>query len=1205
MGITDTYRGISQVLQSDEESTTKAPGYAGSRAGALNLGEKSQPNILLADPKKMKEREERLNQILQDNPTAGWAGYIGGLIMDPAGWLPWTAPARRLQQINAVRKLYQKTGKVNAAKKLAIEAAGAGSAGAGVGALGYVDENAINPLTGKPMTRADMAIMGGTGSAILGPAFQAAGRKWGRAPKQRVGPNPDPESRGLFPVDKGGGGHRVWNALSKPGPVGAAYGGALGGYAGWQSTEEQELSTRLAALGLGTLGGAAGGATAIKKIGPHKFISNFNLTDENVHLKNRKAGETAKIYKEEIQPTLEKISKLAPEENRALYGYATEKNPSSKLSHLNAIPGVTPGRVTELEALGIEIRSKVDKLAQELVDLGVLDSKIQAKNADSYLHRLFDDPEKAYKALKNSGVTMVGDEFKARGKVERVSRKKWKEMQDDMANPLTSSGAGKTNMDAGGKWLDESGGLVRRQDNMEWEEWDMVPREKKAHDAAVAEHYKKLKAWEDRRVKWAQGNDGHNAVAYQEALDRITKAHKLRRAKKQSPYGEPTPAEINSIRLNDEEIRKTVLAAEKAVDMPPTFRTTAQPKEPRLPDARIRRDWTPEERKYMGEIISAYDSFKATGQLLSNDVAAARFLHRMSKDRNISSPDSPAYNVRKGEDGLPVNLDQQLPMDKHKYGDLSGMYVSKETAFDLGRMNAEVGVSRVKATRLGQKWSKFNGYWKGTKTILNPNVHMNNFMSNVMHYDHGVTDLGAKKWLWLGKSMHALATGSKGTVKIGGKTRKVQELLDEAEEAGMFGGGMMAELGQTEVARIMRGQASVFTKGDPFQMQSAAINIADKVWRKSKAGAQKWLWDVPGKVYQYEDNVFRFALYMAEVDKLVTRGISPDKAGGMAARKGKDWFVNYEDVPEALAVLRELPIPFLSYMWGIIPRIAETAVKSPAKIAKWSGMLALINEVGWETSDISYEDRRDIEHLQENQADGFNSRWGIPGMGPKQLKVGDRLNPFSEQGEEGFLDLSRAYAGGNIFGGKEGEAGSMKFLPEWLQANFGAAGGIIAPLMGYDLYKGKNIPAGMDRFAAVVQQFIPNFPLGEMINSIVPGAEEITNADILPETYAGNKIQRARSGNFSETKDVHTLPTAWASLFGIKLKPVSSSKLQDRIYWRYDSKIRLYDKKISNLGNELSAGGISEDEYERKVGDLIKKQEMVIKQLSKALNRGD
>ncbi len=477
-------------------------------------------------------------------------------------------------------------------------------------------------------------------------------------------------------------------------------------------------------------------------------------------------------------------------------------------------------------------------------------------------------------------------------------------------------------------------------------------------------------------------------------------------------------------------------------------------------------------------------------------------------------------------------------------------------------------------------------------------------MSNVMHYDHGVTNLGAKKWLWLGKAMHALATGSKGTVKIGGKTRKIQDLLDEAEAGGMFGGGMMTELGQTEVARIMRGQASVFAKGDPFQMQSAAINIADKVWRKAKAGAQKWLWDVPGKVYQYEDNVFRFALYMAEVDKLVTRGISPDKAGGMAARKGKDWFVNYDDVPEALAVLRELPIPFLSYMWGIIPRIAETAVKNPTKIAKWSGMLALVNEIGWETSDISYEDRRDLEHLMENQADGFNSRWGIPGMGPKQIKIGDRLNPFSEQGEEGFLDLSRAYAGGNIFGGKEGEAGSMKFLPEWLQANFGAAGGIIAPLMGYDLYKGENIPEGMDRFAAVVQQFIPNFPAGEMINTLLPGAEELTNSDILPETYAGNKIQRARSGNFSGTKDVHTLPTAWASLFGIKLKPVSSGKLMDRIYWRYEDKIGLIDKKISKLGGELSAGGISGDTYERNVEKLLAKQQRVVEQLAKALNRG-
>ena len=221
-------------------------------------------------------------------------------------------------------------------------------------------------------------------------------------------------------------------------------------------------------------------------------------------------------------------------------------------------------------------------------------------------------------------------------------------------------------------------------------------------------------------------------------------------------------------------------------------------------------------------------------------------------------------------------------------------------------------------------------------------------------------------------------------------------------------------------------------------------------------------------------------------------------------------------------------------------------------------------------------------------------------MGPKNLKIGDDLNPFSEQGDEGFLDLGRAYTGGNIFGARDGDAGSIKFLPEWLQPTFGAAGGVIAPLMGYDLFKGENIPMMSDRWQAMIKQFVPNLPIGEMISAI-PGMPD----DLSPfgmESWAGNKIQRARSGNYSGSKDVHTLPTAWASLFGIKLKPVTEDKLESRIYSKHNKTIRAYDKKISDLGRELDAGGIDEDTYTYRLEKLLKRQEQAIVNLEKALD---
>ena len=41
----------------------------------------------------------------------------------------------------------------------------------------------------------------------------------------------------------------------------------------------------------------------------------------------------------------------------------------------------------------------------------------------------------------------------------------------------------------------------------------------------------------------------------------------------------------------------------------------------------------------------------------------------------------------------------------------------------------------MKNSRLGRMYLKFNSFWKGTRTGMNPAVHMNNVMSNVHLYD--------------------------------------------------------------------------------------------------------------------------------------------------------------------------------------------------------------------------------------------------------------------------------------------------------------------------------------------------------------------------------------------------------------------------------------------------------------------------------------
>ena len=112
MGFQDTWRGVKQLLGSDEEE--------------------------------MKKDQERLNRYLQNEEYGGsvMAAYTAGLFGDPVGWFLPGLKARN-----------------------AYKAAKAGLITGGViGATGYVDED-------RGMTRLNMTILGMTGGGVLSPAM--------------------------------------------------------------------------------------------------------------------------------------------------------------------------------------------------------------------------------------------------------------------------------------------------------------------------------------------------------------------------------------------------------------------------------------------------------------------------------------------------------------------------------------------------------------------------------------------------------------------------------------------------------------------------------------------------------------------------------------------------------------------------------------------------------------------------------------------------------------------------------------------------------------------------------------------------------------------------------------------------------------------------------------------------------------------------
>ena len=338
---------------------------------------------------------------------------------------------------------------------------------------------------------------------------------------------------------------------------------------------------------------------------------------------------------------------------------------------------------------------------------------------------------------------------------------------------------------------------------------------------------------------------------------------------------------------------------------------------------------------------------------------------------------------------------------------------------------------------------------------------------------------------------------------------------------------------------------------------------------------KKQTYDRMASAYAFEDNIFRLALYKAEKKKLTDAGMIASAASDRAAQKAREWFVDYSRQTPALAALKSLPLPFLSYTYGILPRLAETAIKNPIKVAKWASITYLLNEVGAYGSEQTIAQTKEEERIM---AELYGKRSGIGTL--NRIRLPDKLNPFDT--ESAYLDITRATPGGMPFAEKRGGVGQVKYLPESLQPGFGALGGVLWPSIGVDQFRGKEIPEG-EKMAAMLKQFTPNI-IG------------------LPGSYADNKLKKAIAGQGSRYGDEHTVGTAIGAGFGAKVTPNDTNKNRQRIRFAYDAKIKVVDDQIRRLRTKRREGMITEDKYDRSMEALRNKRQRIRGNRNKSLN---
>ncbi len=611
----------------------------------------------------------------------------------------------------------------------------------------------------------------------------------------------------------------------------------------------------------------------------------------------------------------------------------------------------------------------------------------------------------------------------------------------------------------------------------------------------------------------------------------------------------------------------------------------------------VRRDYDAAERMDMEENMDLLDAFMNTGRLMAHDLSAGNYMQELSKLKTVSSdvatkgianpvklnPNAPrsidVRDTRASKSSTPpdvgeikYNHDVKVPNER-RYGNLKGRYVSKDTFDDLQSFNKNDKASKILNSDMVKKYTKLNSFWKATKTVMNPAVHFNNFMSNIMMYDFGVTNMGAKKWAYLAQSARDLTRDS----------TKMSKEAREAMDRGVFDTNLNMELAEGAGSSLLKqrgdGIEKVFesfgVNGTKAQnITNSAMDSTTKAlrWAKGKT------YDKMANAYAFEDNVFRLSMYKAEKKNLMDNGMIESMASDRAASKAREWFVDYSRQTPALQVMKNLPLPFFSYTYGIIPRLAETAVKHPVKIAKWSSIAYLLNEASAYGSKDTLENIKEEERVMGELNDMYS------GVGVRnKIRLPDMLNPFSENGDSAYLDITRAIPGGMPFSANRGGVGQVSFLPESMQPGFGAIGGALYPMLGIDQFRGKEIPEG-EKLEAFVRNFTPNLA--------IPGSG----------TYAGNKIDLATAGQGSRYKDENTVGTAWAAGFGAKVTPNSESKNRQRIRFKYDAKIETVESQIRRLKTKRREGMISDDKYDKQLETLKNKRQRIKRNRSKALN---
>lgn len=446
-----------------------------------------------------------------------------------------------------------------------------------------------------------------------------------------------------------------------------------------------------------------------------------------------------------------------------------------------------------------------------------------------------------------------------------------------------------------------------------------------------------------------------------------------------------------------------------------------------------------------------------------------------------------------------------------KYGALGGRYVPADLYYDM--VNRRAALEQM-ATSL----NRVNSMWKAGKTVWSPATHARNVLSsalvfapmagmslwnprNLPHYAAALQDLAAakKSRLYQLAEQDGVFKGGFGPNELGRNylSAKLKGAFENVTEPGkrfveMLGDvatftskrGKEARSGAVRAEREMAQKLRDVTDNEQWlrlrqSSPGLASTAAGKAAVESGKASVSSAMDLPGMIYAAEDDLFRYAYYRKNLDKIAReRGTSPELLDvgtrRQVALEAREAFIDYENVPGFAQVLRApfAPIgrdgkprrgaeaiywiagqPFISFSARAIPRVAKWTMADPVRSQLALQMSDRLTDMNLASSGIT-----------KDEAEA--SKAAYPFVSPSSLKAVGEIIPELARDEQGRIN----------------------------QANVG----YLSPASGYTQIRANKYDTGTKQAAAFIAEM-----LGIGVNPLV--APVMEQAGVVP-TFSGKPI---------------------------------------------------------------------------------------------------